>query len=145
MIAVVADASVLVAELLRRRGRELLRDPELRVFVAQEQWQEAQHELGRRLPVLVARARLDEARRRELENEVAGLVTDAVLEVVSGEHYNRLRAVAVRRVPRDERDWPTVAAALALDASILTADADFLGCGVATWTVETLMAELENG
>jgi hypothetical protein len=33
---VVADASVLVAELLRRRGRELLRRPELSVVVAEE-------------------------------------------------------------------------------------------------------------
>jgi predicted nucleic acid-binding protein len=115
------------------------------VFVAQEQWEEAQHELGRRLPVLVARARLDEAQRRELEDEVAGLVADAVLEVVPGEHYRHLRDIAIRRVPRDQRDWPTVAAALALDASILTADADFLGCGVATWTVETLIAELQSG
>jgi hypothetical protein len=50
VIAVVADASVLVAELLRRRERELLRHPKLSLFVAQEQWEEAQHELGRRLP-----------------------------------------------------------------------------------------------
>lgn len=54
------------------------------MFVAQEQWEEAQHELGRRLPVLVARARLDEAQRRELEDEVA-VVADAVLEVVPAE------------------------------------------------------------
>lgn len=144
MIAVVADASVLVGELLRRRGRQLLRRPELSVFVAEEQWEETQHELARRLPVLVSRARLDEAQRRELENEVASLVADDVLEVVSGEHYSHLRDIALRRVPRDERDWPTVAAALASGASILTADADFLGCGVATWTVETLIAELED-
>ena len=50
--------------------------------------------------------------------------------------------VARRRVPRDQRDWPPVALALALDAGILTADADFLGCGCATWTVDTLAAEL---
>jgi hypothetical protein len=37
---VVVDASVLVAELLRRRGRELLRHPELSVVVAEDQWQE---------------------------------------------------------------------------------------------------------
>lgn len=46
---VVADASVLVAELLRRRGRELLAHPALRVVVAQEQWDETGHELERRL------------------------------------------------------------------------------------------------
>jgi hypothetical protein len=44
-----------------------------------------------------------------------------------------------------ERDWPTVAASIALDAAILTADNDFLGCGRATWTVETLIAELASG
>lgn len=34
---VVADASVLVAELLRRRGRELFSRADLRVVVAEEQ------------------------------------------------------------------------------------------------------------
>ena len=115
------------------------------MFVAEEQWEEAEHELARRLAVLVSRAHLDEARRRELEDEVRAWSTRGRLEIVAREHYSHLRDVAFRRVPRDERDWPTVAAALALDASILTADADFLGCGVATWTVETLVAELENG
>jgi predicted nucleic acid-binding protein len=53
--------------------------------------------------------------------------------------YGHLEGVAKRRVPRDERDWPTVALALVLDASIWTADTDFLGCGVPTWTTETLL------
>jgi hypothetical protein len=30
---------------------------------------------------------------------------------------------------------------IVLDAAILTGDHDFLGCGCATWTVETLLAE----
>jgi hypothetical protein len=34
--------------------------------------------------------------------------------------------------------------ALALDAAIWTLDGDFLGCGVATWTAETLLAELTS-
>ncbi len=46
---VVADASVLVGELLRRRGRELLSDPDLHVLVAEHQWEETEHELSRRL------------------------------------------------------------------------------------------------
>jgi hypothetical protein len=45
-VIVVADASVLVAELLRRRGRELLAHPELRCVVAEEQWAETAYELG---------------------------------------------------------------------------------------------------
>ncbi len=46
---VVADASVLVAELPRQRGRALLSRADLRVVVAEEQWDETEHELGRRL------------------------------------------------------------------------------------------------
>jgi predicted nuclease of predicted toxin-antitoxin system len=80
--------------------------------------------------VLAARAQFDDAGRRELENDVANLISE----------HDHLRATALRRVPRDERDWPTVAAALALGALILTADGDFLGCGVAVWTVDTLIA-----
>ena len=60
------------------------------------------------------------------------------------ETYALERETALRRVPRDERDWPTVALAIALDAAILTADNDFLGCGCPTWTVETLSAELKR-
>jgi hypothetical protein len=49
---VVADASVLVGELLRKRGRELLLRPELQVHVAEDQWGETQHELSRRLGIM---------------------------------------------------------------------------------------------
>jgi hypothetical protein len=42
---VVADASVLVAELLRQRGRDLLSHPDLQVVVAEDQWNETLHEL----------------------------------------------------------------------------------------------------
>ena len=31
-------------------------------------------------------------------------------------------------------DWPILASALALGCPIWTEDADFFGCGVATWT-----------
>ena len=41
---VVIDASVLVAELLRLRGRELFAHPNLRAVVAEDQWDEAEHE-----------------------------------------------------------------------------------------------------
>jgi hypothetical protein len=38
-VIVVVDASVAVAELLRRRGRELFAHPDLRCVVAEEQWE----------------------------------------------------------------------------------------------------------
>jgi len=54
-----------------------------------------------------------------------------------------METVARRRIPRDPDDWPTVALALVLEAHIWTHDHDFLGCGVATWTTQTLLAEFE--
>jgi len=39
-VIVVADASVLVAELLRERSRVLFARPDLQVVVAEEQWDE---------------------------------------------------------------------------------------------------------
>jgi hypothetical protein len=55
---VVADACVLVAELNRDRGFDILIDPRLRVVVADEQWSETTYEIARRLTLRVARGRL---------------------------------------------------------------------------------------
>jgi predicted nucleic acid-binding protein len=63
---------------------------------------------------------------------------------VPEELYQDLEDEALSRLPRDARDWPVVALALSLGADILTGDEDFFGCGVATWTVETLIAQLER-
>ncbi len=139
---VVADASVLVAELLRRRGRALLRHPDLSVVVAEDQWEETGHELARRLDILSSRAGLSNERRQDLDGAIRALIDEKVIEVAPRDSYTGRRATALHRVPRDERDWPTVALAITLDAAILTADNDFLGCGCPTWTVETLTTEL---
>ena len=141
MIVVVVDASVLVAELLRERGRALLRHPDLHVLVAEDQWEEAHHELAKRLDALASRG-LGASRRHDLEALIQALLDDDAITVVLRTHYEHARDTALQRVPRDERDWPTVAAAILTDAAILTADNDFLGCGRPTWTVETLTAEL---
>lgn len=141
---VVADASVLVGELLRKRGRELLTRPDLRVLVAEQQWDEAQHELSRRLDILESRVGLTTEQREALEQAVNDLVETRTIEVVPSDTYASLEQTAAERVPRDQRDWPTVALAMALDAGILTGDNDFLGCGCPTWTVETLRRELER-
>jgi predicted nucleic acid-binding protein len=141
---VVADASVLVGELLRERGRKLLLHPRLRVLVAEHQWEETEHELARRLDILASRAVLTTMQREALEQAVSLLVDTRAIEVAPRDVYASLEATALRRVPRDPRDWPTVALAMALNAAILTGDNDFLGCGCPTWTVETLRQELES-
>ena len=139
---VVVDASVLVAELLRRRGRELFAHPDLQCLVAEEQWEEARRELQKRVAAIVGQGRLSSEQGEKLLDVVHEFVQGDVIEVVSRTFYEHMEHVARRRVPRDPRDWAPVALALALDAAILTGDHDFLGCGCPTWTVETLTTEL---
>jgi PIN domain len=54
---------------------------------------------------------IDKQRRDALETHVLDLVEARIIEVVPRETYALLRETALRRVPRDERDWPTVALA----------------------------------
>ena len=64
----------------------------------------------------------------EAEEHLAGLV-------VSPDLYGGFEAEARKRLgTRDPDDWPIFAAALAIGCPIWTEDADFFGCGVATWT-----------
>jgi len=142
---VVADASVLVAELMRVRGRALMDHPELDVLVAEEQWSETQYELDRRLRRIIERAHITVEQTALIRREVDALIPDEAIKVVPRHVYEHVEAIARRRIPRDPNDWPTVALALTLDAAILTHDNDFLGCGCATWTVETLRGELSQG
>jgi hypothetical protein len=102
-----------------------------------------EHELSGRLEILESRGIFTGTQREALEQSVRGLIDVRAIEVAPRDTYAALEATALRRVPRDPRDWPTVALAIVLDAAILTGDNDFLGCGCPTWTVETLRRELE--
>ena len=139
---VVVDASVLVSEVLRKRGRDLFAHPDLRCVVAEEQWEEAEHELEKRVSVIVGQGRLTAEQAGLVHQAVRDLLDAGVIEVIPSSSYEHLEAVARRRVPRDPKDWAPVALALALNVGILTGDNDFLGCGCPTWTVETLSREL---
>lgn len=76
--------------------------------------------------------------------DAAERVKEQSVAEVPEELYQDLKDEALSRLPRDARDWPVVALALALGADILTGDEDFFGCGIATWAVETLIAQLER-
>lgn len=141
---VVVDASVLVAELLRERGRDLFRHPELRSVVAQDQWEETQHELPKRSKRIVERGHLSQAQVDLLLSDVEDLFSSRTIEIILSSAYEEKKELALRRVPRDPKDWAPVALAMTMDAGILTRDGDFLGCGLPTWTVETLRLELES-
>jgi predicted nucleic acid-binding protein len=138
---IVADASSLVAELLRRRGQDLVQHPGLSLAMPQPTWAETEHELNRRTEQIIRQGRMSVAQARFLLERALRLVETRV-ERVAPEAYAHLEEMALWRIPRDPSDWPVVAAALALDAGIWTNDSDFLGCGLPTWTTETLIAYL---
>jgi predicted nucleic acid-binding protein len=139
----VIDASTLVGEGLRFRGRDLLEHPALLLGVATYPLAEARHELARRTEHIFRQGRVPATEARRALERAQSLI-DRHVAVVPVSTYAPFEAVARARVPRDPTDWPTVAAALALGAAIWTHDADFLGCGVATWTTETLIAHLAS-
>jgi predicted nucleic acid-binding protein len=118
----------------------LLASPHLDLYVPARMWDEARHEVSRRLGIRV---------RKGLPQEIADRYWDAAVRLKEGsvaevpeELYEDLRDEAVSRLPRDPNDWQVVALALFLGVDILTADEDFFGCGVATWTVDTLISQL---
>ena len=141
---IVADASVLIAQLLRQDGIKLIKRSEISVVVADAQWNETWYELNRRLEVMVSYGKITTSGATTRQQEIQDLIEDETIEIVVSGIYEQFEVIARRRVPRDPNDWPSVALAIALNAGILTNDHDFLGCGCPTWTVETLLSELED-
>ena len=138
----VIDASTLVAEALRVRGRTLLAHPALDPVVAADAWNETEHELRKRVALLVERGHLEQAPATHLLDEVLATLAVRVTLVPSDVYAERLEQ-AQRRIPRDPGDAPTVALALTLDCGIWTGDHDFFGCGIPVWITETLQLHLE--
>jgi predicted nucleic acid-binding protein len=142
-VLLVVDASVLVAELLRERGRKLLMDAKLELAITDAQWSETQHELARRFTILVERGQLARATADELLQMGLELAASTLI-LFDKVSYQHLEQKARQRIARDPNDWQSVALALALNTGIWTNDQDFFGSGIATWLTETLIMELEN-
>ncbi len=140
----VVDASTLVAEILRARGRRLLAHPALDLVVAADAWSEAEHELRRRVALLAERGHLEEAVAAQLLDEALAAIVAGVA-IAPPDFYADRMEEARRRIPRDPRDAPTVALALTLGCGIWTGDRDFFGCGLPVWTTETLLLHLATG
>jgi predicted nucleic acid-binding protein len=141
-LRLVVDASTLVGELLRERGLKLISSPSLDLYVPARMWEETRHEVSKRLGVRVSRG-LPEPIANRFWDAAARVKEQNVTEVPE-EFYEGLKDEALSRLPRDAEDWQVVGLSLSLGADILTADRDFFGCGVATWTVDTLISHLER-
>ncbi len=143
LMRLVVDASVLVAELLRMRGRALVAHPQLDLFLAADTFSETAHELRRRVAQLERHGQVTpEEAEQLLDGSLSAL--DLAVSTVPSTLYVKRSGEALRRIPRDPNDVPTVALALALDCGIWTTDNDFLGCGLPVWTTETLLLHLET-
>lgn len=139
----VVDANILVAELIRVRGRELIAHPAWELYMASPAWEEACHELNKRIAVMVQKGVFSQQVGQNLWADALSLAETRVA-LISYEIYADYETIALARIPRDPDDWPTVALALVLKAGIWTSDQDFLGCGLPTWTTETLISYLAN-
>jgi predicted nucleic acid-binding protein len=138
----VVDASILIEEGLRNRGRQLFEHPSLQLAVAAEAWSETVHERRKRVVLIVERGNLDPAEAAELAAKTS--VIDARVTVYKTVDYAGHFVEATRRIPRDPRDAHTIALALQLDCGIWTSDRDFFGCGLPVWSTEVLQTHLEH-
>ena len=137
----VVDANILVGELIRVRGRKLISRPELELYMAEKAWSETTYELNKRIEKMIEKGVFSQ---RVGQNLLADAISLAEARVAVVPHfvYSDYETVARNRIPRDPNDWFTVALALTYQAAIWTLDNDFLGCGVATWTTDTLLTHL---
>jgi hypothetical protein len=137
-VRLAVDASALVAETLRTRGRDLLEDPLLELVITREAREESECEITRRQVLIAAKWGLTPAEALVLLEESLDLVRRNV--AVAANSVSERRSMEARqRMARDLDDAPTLALALALDCGIWTADHDFFGCGVPAWSTETLL------
>lgn len=136
------DASTLVGE-LRRRGQALLANSELELYVPSRMWDETRYELERRLGIMVSQGRADEDVVKKYLQRAFRVKEEWITEVPEPV-YEHLEDETLSRIPRDPGDWQVIALALLSGSDILTNDEDFFGCGIATWTVETLIVHLEQ-
>ena len=95
-------------------------------FVPEAAYAEAEEHL----PTLVIKRGGDPRRALAFLRSLTGLV-----EMIGSEAYGAFEREARERLSqRDPEDWPILASALAIGCPIWTEDADFFGCGVATWS-----------
>ncbi len=141
MMRLVVDTNILVAELLRKRGIDLILSPRLELFIAEKMRNEIEYELQKRISIIVNKTNLT-PEQGQLQLETSLQLIDNKIITFPLSFYESFAEEAKKRIPRDPNDWETVALALALSAAIWTEDYDFFGCGCPTWITQTLLLQL---
>jgi predicted nucleic acid-binding protein len=142
-LPLVVDANVLIGELLRQRGRILISDFRLVLFITARAWGEMEYELPKRIHEYV-RHRPDIMQTEdELLQSLRDLAAVTITQIEESA-YTEHEAEARARIPDDPDDWPTVALSLALGVGIWSEDRHFLGYGLATWWTDPLRAYLAH-
>jgi predicted nucleic acid-binding protein len=140
-VKLVIDASTLVAEGLRSRGRRHLAQVASELYLAEHAYDEARHELSKRVSLFITRNRLSDVRGQELLRDVLGSLELPFVVLEAG--YQSYEIPARERI-RDPKDWPSLALAMTLECGIWTQDYDFFGTGVATWSTENIEGTLQK-
>jgi predicted nucleic acid-binding protein len=143
MMTLIIDANILIAELLRQRGRELLRNPQLIVYASERVVDETNYEIQKRISRMITTGKLSQEAGSDLTQATSQPLGTCIINVPQIE-YGYLEIEAKERIPRDPDDWHTVALALHLDGAIWTQDNDFLGCGCPCWTTDTLISHIKR-
>ena len=143
MMTLIIDTNILIAELLRQRGRELLRNPQLMIYASERVVDETNYEIQKRISRMITTGKLSKEAGTDLTHAASKPLETCIINVPQIE-YGYLEIEAKERIPRDPDDWHTVALAIHLDAAIWTQDNDFLGCGCPCWTTDTLISHLKR-
>ncbi len=138
----VVGTNILIGELLRKRGQELILNPMLTLYVSEKVFSETNYELDKGINVMIGRGRL--ARHRGKKRLADAKLIVESLDMVKFSDCQILENHAKNLIPRDLDDWETVAISILLDIDIWTNDSDFIGCGRATWTTDTLLYLLKE-
>ncbi|MGI0480742.1 PIN domain-containing protein [Geminocystis sp. CENA526] len=134
----VVDANILIGELLRKRGQELIKDSRLTLYISERIIGETNYELSKRINLMIEQNKISYNDGIERLYHARNII-DNLINIVPFNSYQHLENKAKNLIPRYPNDWEIVAIFLLLDIDIWTNDCDFVGCGRGTWTTETLI------
>jgi predicted nucleic acid-binding protein len=130
--AIVLDANILIRAVLGKHVRKLILDHAATVnFFSPDV---AYADARKYLPPLLNKRGFDVDVAMQALDCLEGVVQPINIDFYRGMQQQALQRIAVR----DADDWPILACAMMLGCPVWTEDADFFGCGVATWTSDRI-------